>query len=143
VEVTGFRSPLTENNYDFTRINNPPSNNDPNISNEYRSWGVELIGRLNLGNFRLAVDAAWVNPKIKDSATATLTGNPPRGIPKLTYPISPTHDAGLLAVGLSASGQSSAPNDDFQPLHRARHDLLQRLHKGAPGRKSGTGLQRR
>jgi len=113
VEITGFRSTLTENNYDFTRINNPPPNNDPNISNDYRSWGVELTGRLNLGNFRLAVDATWVNPKIKDSATAALVGNRPGGIPKLTYLISPSYDAGLFAVGLSASGQTSAPNDDF------------------------------
>ena len=113
VEITGFRSTLTENNYDFTRINNPPPNNDPNISNDYRSWGIELTGRLNVENFHLAVDATWVNPKIKDSATAALVGNRPGGIPKLTYLISPSYDAGLFAVGLSASGQTSAPNDDF------------------------------
>lgn len=113
VEITGFRSTLTENNYDFTRINNPPPNNDPNISNDYRSWGVEFTGRLNIDNFHLAVDATWVNPKIKDSATAVLAGNRPGGIPKLTYLISPSYDMGLFAVGLSASGQSSAPNDDF------------------------------
>ncbi|WP_235514905.1 TonB-dependent receptor domain-containing protein, partial [Sphingomonas sp. Leaf25] len=49
VEVTGFRSTLTENNYDFTRINNPAPNNDPNISNGYRSFGVEFSSRLNSG----------------------------------------------------------------------------------------------
>ncbi|WP_188062657.1 TonB-dependent receptor domain-containing protein [Sphingobium sp. KCTC 72723] len=113
VEVTGFRSSLTENNYDFTRINNPAPNNDPNISNAYRSWGVEFTGRLNMGNFHLAADLTWVNPKIKDSATAVLAGNRPGGIPKLTYLISPSYDMGLFAVGVSASGQSDAPIDDF------------------------------
>lgn len=113
VEITGFRSSLTENNYDFTRINNPPPNNDPNISNSYRSWGIEFTGRLNLDNFHLSIDATWVNPKIKDSATAALVGNRPGGIPKLTYLISPSYDMGLFAVGLSASGQSNAPIDDF------------------------------
>ena len=113
VEVTGFRSTLTENNYDFTRINNPPPNNDPNISNSYRAWGIEFTGRLNVGDFHLAADLTWVNPKIKDSATAALAGNRPGGIPKLTYLISPSYDMGLFAVGISASGQSSAPIDDF------------------------------
>ncbi|CCW16642.1 TonB-dependent receptor [Sphingobium indicum BiD32] len=113
VEVTGFRSTLTENNYDFTRINNPAPNNDPNISNAYRSYGIEFTGRLNLGNFHLAADMTWVNSKIKDSATAALAGNRPGGIPRLTFLISPSYDMGLFAVGVSASGQSSAPNDDF------------------------------
>lgn len=113
VEITGFRSSLTENNYDFTRINQPAPNNDPNISNDYRSWGVEFTGRLNMGNFHLAADLTWVNPKIRDSATAALAGNRPGGIPKLTYLISPSYDMGLFAVGVSASGQSDAPSDDF------------------------------
>lgn len=113
VEITGFRSTLTETNYDFTRINNPAPNNDPNISNAYRSYGIEFTGRLNMGNFHLAADLTWVNPKIKDSATAALAGNRPGGIPKLTYLISPSYDMGLIAVGLSASGQSDAPIDDF------------------------------
>jgi outer membrane receptor protein involved in Fe transport len=113
VEVTGFRSTLTENNFDFTRTNNAPPNNDPNISNSYRSFGVEFTGRLALGNFRLAADATWVNSKIRDSATAALVGNRPGGIPRLTFLISPSYDIGVAAIGISASGQSSAPLDDF------------------------------
>ena len=113
VEITGFRSTLTESNYDFTRINNPAPNNDPNISNSYRSWGVEFTGRFNMGDFHLAADLTFVNPKIKESATAALAGNRPGGIAKLTYLISPSYDMGLFAVGLSASGQTSAPIDDF------------------------------
>jgi hypothetical protein len=56
-----------------------------------------------------------VNSKIEDSATAALTGNRPGGIPRPTFLISPSYDMRLFAVGASASasGQSSAPIDDF------------------------------
>ncbi|MBJ6121660.1 TonB-dependent receptor domain-containing protein [Sphingomonas mollis] len=113
VEITGFRSTLTENNYDFTRINNPAPNNDPNISNGYRSYGVEFTGRFNLGGFRLAADATYINSKIRDSATAVLVGNRPGGIPRFIFLVSPSYDTGFLAGGLSFSGQSSVPLDDF------------------------------
>lgn len=113
VEVTGFRSTLTENNYDFTRIANPAPNNDPNISNSYRSYGVEFTGRFNLGDFRLAADATYISSKITDSATAVLAGNRPGGIPKFIFLVSPSYDMGVAAVGFSVSGQSSTPLDDF------------------------------
>ena len=113
VEVTGFRSTLTENNYDFTRINNPAPNNDPNISNDYRSYGVEFTGRFNLGAFRLAADATYIDSKIRDSATAALVGNRPGGIPRFIFLVSPSYDAGIVAGGLSFSGQTSVPLDDF------------------------------
>ncbi len=113
VEVTGFRSTLTENNYDFTRLGNLPPNNDPNISNGYRSYGVEFTGRLTMGNFRLAADATFIESKITDSGTAALVGNRPGGQPRLLYNIQPSYDAGIAAVGLSMSGQTSTPLDDF------------------------------
>lgn len=112
-EVTFFRSTLTENNYDFTRLANLPPNNNPNISNSYRSWGIEFTGRLNMGNFHLAADMTYINSKIRDSATAALVGNRPGGIPKLIYLVSPSYDMGLAAVGVSVSGQTSTPLDDF------------------------------
>lgn len=113
VEVTGFRSTLTENNFDFTRVNNPAPNNDPNISNGYRSHGVEFTGRFNLSNFRLAVDATYIQSKIVSSATAALVGNRPGGQPKFIVLVSPSYDAGVIAGGLSFSGQTSTPLDDF------------------------------
>ncbi len=113
VEITGFRSTLTENNYDFTRINNPAPNNDPNISNGYRSYGIEFTSRLNYGNFHLAVDATYSNSKITDSATAALVGNRPGGLPEFLYVVSPSYDAGLVAFGVSVNGQTATRSDDF------------------------------
>ncbi|MEP9402019.1 TonB-dependent receptor domain-containing protein [Sphingomonas silueang] len=113
VEITGFRSTLTENNYDFTRINNPAPNNDPNISNGYRSFGVEFSSRINYGNFHLAADATYSNSKIVTSATSALVGNRPGGLPEFLYVISPSYDAGVVALGVSVNGQTSTPSDDF------------------------------
>jgi len=112
-EITGFHSTLTENNYDFTRINNPAPNNDPNISNGYRSWGVEFTGRLTAGNFRLAVDATYADSKITDSATPALVGNKPGGLPDFLWVVSPSYDAGIAAFGVSVNGQTSTRTDDF------------------------------
>lgn len=113
VEVTGFHSTLTENNYDFTRINNPPPNNDPNISNSYRSYGVEFSGRVTKSGFNLAVDATYSNSKITNSATAALEGNRPGGLPEFLFVVSPSYDAGPIAAGFSVNGQSSTYSDDF------------------------------
>ncbi len=113
VEVTGFRSTLTENNYDFTRINNPAPNNDPNISNGYRSFGVEFSSRVTYGNFHLSADATYSNSKIVSSVTPALVGNRPGGLPEFLYVISPSYDAGIAAFGVSVNGQTSTPSDDF------------------------------
>ncbi|KQN19626.1 hypothetical protein ASE86_13200, partial [Sphingomonas sp. Leaf33] len=113
VEVTGFRSTLTENNYDFTRINNPAPNNDPNISNSYRSYGVEFTSRLTAGNFHLAVDATYSKSKITDSVTAALVGKKPGGLPDFLFVVSPSYDAGIAAFGVSVNGQTSTKSDDF------------------------------
>ncbi|KQN40851.1 TonB-dependent receptor [Sphingomonas sp. Leaf407] len=113
VEVTGFRSTLTENNYDFTRINNPAPNNDPNISNGYRSFGVEFSSRLNSGGFHLSVDATYSNSKIVSSVTPALVGNRPGGLPEFLYVVSPSYDAGIVAFGVSVNGQTATPSDDF------------------------------
>lgn len=113
VEITGFHSTLTENNYDFTRINNPPPNNDPNISNGYRSYGVEFTGRLTYGDFNLAADATYSNSKITKSATDALVGNRPGGLPEFLFVVSPSYDAGIVAFGVSVNGQTSTKSDDF------------------------------
>ncbi|MCU6455527.1 TonB-dependent receptor [Sphingomonas sp. A2-49] len=113
VEVTGFRSTLTENNYDFTRINNPAPNNNPNISNGYRSYGVEFSSRVTSGNFNLAVDATYSNSKITSSGTAALVGKRPGGLPEFLYVVSPSYDAGIVAFGVSVNGQTSTKSDDF------------------------------
>ncbi len=113
VEITGFRSTLTENNYDFTRINNPAPNNDPNISNGYRSFGVEFSSRVTYGNFHLSADATYSNSKIVSSVTPALVGNRPGGLPEFLYVISPSYDAGVAAFGVSVNGQTSTPSDDF------------------------------
>jgi outer membrane receptor protein involved in Fe transport len=112
-EITGFHSTLTENNFDFTRINNPAPNNNPNISNSYRSYGIEFTSRITAGNFHLAVDATYSDSKITDSATAALEGNRPGGLPKFLYVVSPSYDAGIVAGGFSVVGQSSTKSDDF------------------------------
>ncbi|WP_242008029.1 TonB-dependent receptor domain-containing protein [Sphingomonas ginsenosidivorax] len=113
VEVTGFRSTLTENNYDFTRISLPAPNNDPNISNGYRSYGIEFTSRVTAGNFHLAADATYSSSKITSSGTAALVGNRPGGLPKFLFVVSPSYDAGIVAFGVSVNGQTSTKSDDF------------------------------
>ncbi|MFN3775565.1 TonB-dependent receptor domain-containing protein [Sphingomonas parapaucimobilis] len=113
VEVTGFHSTLTENNYDFTRINNPAPNNNPNISNGYRSYGIEFTSRVTYGDFHLAVDATYANSKITSSATPGLVGKKPGGLPDFLFVVSPSYDAGPIAFGVSMNGQTSTKSDDF------------------------------
>jgi outer membrane receptor protein involved in Fe transport len=113
VEITGFHSTLTENNYDFTRISLPAPNNDPNISNGYRSYGIEFTSRVTAGNFHLAADATYSNSKITSSGTAALVGNRPGGLPEFLFVVSPSYDAGIVAFGVSVNGQTSTKSDDF------------------------------
>ncbi|MEH3046307.1 TonB-dependent receptor domain-containing protein [Sphingomonas adhaesiva] len=113
VEITGFRSTLTENNYDFTRINNPAPNNNPNISNGYRSLGIEFSARVTAGNFHLAADATYADSKITSSATSALVGKKPGGLPDFLFVVSPSYDAGVAAFGVSVNGQTSTKTDDF------------------------------
>jgi len=113
VEITGFRSTLTENNYDFTRISLPAPNNNPNISNSYRSYGIEFTSRITAGNFHLAADATYSSSKITGSGTAALVGNRPGGLPEFLYVVSPSYDAGIVAFGVSVNGQTSTKSDDF------------------------------
>ncbi len=105
VEATYFRSQLTENNYDFTRASrNPPL--DPNISNRYKSSGIEVVYNASFGGFRLSGFATYTNPKLLN------TGTVPAGIPKFAYLISPSYDAGIGSIGFSINGQSSIWTSD-------------------------------
>ncbi len=105
VEVTYFRSQLQENNYDFTLLSkNPPQN--PNISNRYRSSGVEVTYSASLGGFRLNGFATYTEPKLLNTNTV------PQATPKFAYLIAPSYDAGVAAVGVAISGQSSIWTDN-------------------------------
>ncbi len=109
VEATYFRSQLTENNYDFTRASrNPPL--DPNISNRYKSQGLEVVYNVNVAGFRLNGFATYTDPKLLN------TGTVPAGIPKFAYLIAPSYDAGIAAVGFSLNGQSSIWTSDANTI---------------------------
>ncbi len=116
VEATFFRAQLVENNYDFTRINNPPPNNNPNISNGYHSYGLEFTGGFKFDNFNLTSDITFSKSKIVSSATAALVGKTPQTLPNLTYRISPSYDAGIAAIGFTIDGQTSTWSDNFNTL---------------------------
>ena len=105
VEATYFRSQLTENNYDFTLLSrNPPQN--PNISNRYKTSGLEVTYDVRYHGFHLNGFATYTKAKLLNLGTT------PHGIPKLAYLISPSYDAGVAAIGFSLSGQSSMWTDD-------------------------------
>jgi outer membrane receptor protein involved in Fe transport len=117
-ETTLFHSSLTENNYDFTRINNLPPNNNPYISNKYRAYGVEFTGNVAIGNVRLQANMTYTDAKIKDSTTSPATiGNRPGGIPKFQYFVQASYDPGKFAIGASVDGQSRSNFDDFNQYH--------------------------
>ena len=105
VEVTYFRSQLQENNYDFTLLSkNPPQ--DPNISNRYRSSGVETTFSGSLGGFRLTGFATFTDAKLLNLNTT------PQATPRFAYLLAPSYDAGVAAIGVAISGQSSIWTDN-------------------------------
>jgi outer membrane receptor protein involved in Fe transport len=105
IEATLFRSQLTENNYDFTRASrNPPL--DPNISNRYKSSGVEVTYNFNWSGFSLTGFGTYTNPKLLNTNTV------PRSTPAFAYLISPSYTLDVASVGFSVSGQSSIWTDD-------------------------------
>ena len=105
VEATYFRSQLSENNYDFTLLSrNPPQN--PNISNNYKSSGLEVTYSANFGGFHLTGFATYTEPKLLNTNTV------PKSTPKFAYLIAPSYDAGVFAVGFSVNGQSAIWTDD-------------------------------
>jgi outer membrane receptor for ferric coprogen and ferric-rhodotorulic acid len=119
-ELTGFHSKLTEVNYDFTRINNPAPNNNPNLSNGYRAYGAEFTGNVSSGRFRLTADLTYTSAKITSSLSdPTTAGNRPSGIPQFQYNIQPSYDAGLFAIGASVDGQSNVASDNFNTYYIA------------------------
>ncbi|WP_332752593.1 TonB-dependent receptor domain-containing protein [Sphingomonas sp. RB1R13] len=112
LEVTGFRAQLIDNNYDFTRINNPAPNNNPIISNGYKSYGLEATLGLHLGKFSLVGDATYSHSRITASATSAIVGKIPHSTPSFYWVLSPSYDAGIFAIGASANGQNSTYADD-------------------------------
>ena len=105
VEATYFRSQLTENNYDFTLLSrNPPQN--PNISNRYKSSGLEIVYDAKYSGFRLNGFVTLTKPKLLN------TGTTPQSTPKLAYLIQPSYDAGIVAVGFSVNGQGPIWTDN-------------------------------
>ncbi|MDH7639343.1 TonB-dependent receptor domain-containing protein [Sphingomonas oryzagri] len=113
-ETTLFHSSLTENNYDFTRINNLPPNNNPYISNKYRSYGVEFTGNIAIADFRLQANMTYTDAKITASTTSPATvGDRPGGIPKFQYFVQASYDPGFFAIGASVDGQTPSYFDDF------------------------------
>ena len=102
-EGTVFHSTLTENNYDFTR---PSHGLDPNISNKYKSVGLEFTGTMNWGNWFLFADMTYTK------ATLENLGTVPNSIPKFGYRLSPSYDMGTFAGGFTLLGQTSTYGDD-------------------------------
>ena len=111
-ELTLYRAQTKESNYDFTA---PSRGDNPFIDTVYHSYGVEASGDFKLGGFGL--NGYVVYTKALDKKT----GMTPVAMPKLTWLVSPSYDAGIATVGLSASGQSkflisggySAPGSTF------------------------------
>ncbi|MBS0481277.1 MAG: TonB-dependent receptor [Proteobacteria bacterium] len=92
-ELTFYRAQVQEANYDFTR--------QQNIDTVYHSYGVEASGGLKAGGFGL--DGYVVYTHARD----TKTGLTPVAMPQWTWLVSPSYDAGIAQIGLSASGQSN------------------------------------
>ena len=112
-ELTGFRAQLTDNNYDFTRIQ---YGENPVIANVYHSAGVEFTGSVRYGRFNLYTDLTLLSAGIVESGGVSLPkGASPHALPGVTYLISPSYDAGFGEVGLTIDGQSSTYTNDTTP----------------------------
>ncbi|MBC2652749.1 TonB-dependent receptor [Novosphingobium flavum] len=97
VEATFYRAQVKESNYDFTAVSR---NQNPFTDTVYHSSGVELSGNVAAGGF--AMNGYVVYTDSKD----TKTGKVPVAMPKWTFLVSPSYDAGIAEIGISASGQS-------------------------------------
>lgn len=97
-EVTLYRAQVKESNYDFTA---PSRGESPFIDAVYHSYGVEASAGVNAGNFSL--DGYVVYTHAENAATKAT----PVAMPKWTWLVSPSYDAGVAAIGVSASGQSN------------------------------------
>ena len=121
-ELTYFQSQLTEHNYDFTRAShNPPL--DPNISNIYRSKGVEFAGTAQYGDFHLVA-----NLTVTDSTLVNLDTTP-NGLPGYNYTVAPSWDNGTFAAGLIVTGQGSVYLDDQNTQKAPAADLVNAFAK--------------
>ncbi|NMN85739.1 MULTISPECIES: TonB-dependent receptor domain-containing protein [unclassified Novosphingobium] len=97
-EVTLYRAQVKESNYDFTA---PSRGESPFIDAIYHSYGVEASAGVSAGKFSL--DGYVVYTHAENVGTKTT----PVAMPKWTWLVSPSYDAGVAAVGFSASGQSN------------------------------------
>lgn len=116
VELAFFRAQLNENNFDFTRINNPAPNNNPDISKYYHTHGLEFSGNFQSGGFRLSADLTWTHSRIvavKNPGDVAQVGKVPHALPAFAFRISPSYDAGIAAFGVTIDGQTSTYDDDF------------------------------
>ena len=73
---------------------------NPFTDTVYHSSGVELSGNVAAGGF--AMNGYVVYTDSQD----TKTGKVPVAMPKWTFLVSPSYDAGIAEIGISASGQS-------------------------------------
>jgi len=97
-EATLYRAQVKESNYDFTA---PSRNQNPFIDTVYHASGVELSGNMAWG--KLSMNGYVVYTDAKDAISKKTAF----AMPKWTWLLSPTYDAGFAAIGASVSGQSS------------------------------------
>jgi outer membrane receptor protein involved in Fe transport len=97
-EATLYRAQVKESNYDFTAISR---NQNPFIDTVYHASGVELSGSVAKGRFSMNGYVVYTDAKDAISHKTAFA------MPKWTWMVSPTYDAGVAAIGLSATGQSS------------------------------------
>lgn len=94
INVTAFYAMLSEQNSEFEKVFNI----------EYESYGAEIEGALQLGNFEATAGATFTKAKIAKSNTADQVGNTPRRVPDLMFNFSPSYRIGGAALGISFVG---------------------------------------
>ncbi|WP_206245389.1 TonB-dependent receptor domain-containing protein [Novosphingobium terrae] len=97
-EATLYRAQVKESNYDFTA---PSRGQNPFIDTVYHASGVELSGTMGWGKFSMNGYVVYTDAKDVVSHKTAFA------MPKWTWLVSPTYDAGFAAIGASVSGQSS------------------------------------
>ncbi len=118
VEATLYRAQVGENNYDFTKA--------IAYNTTYHSYGVETYGNFRTGGFGL--DGSLVYTHSVDAKT----GLTPHTMPKFTYRLSPSYDAGVAAAGFSLTGQSSSFAGDDDTLKIPGYSIVSAFAKVRP-----------
>lgn len=95
------------------------------LSNDYKSFGLELEGNYRIEGFDLRGMMTYVKAEIDDNDGKTNIGNTPRRQPALSYSLLPSYTLkGGHSIGVSVIGQTKAYAQDNNELVMPAYNII-------------------